>query len=368
MASEKNSAGAGEVQVAVVASSRERMSGKDLVLLHRKNSDSLVWWIEKYLSVWVTTVENSGREQRRDIQAFLWFMMREVKHDHPDAWTPRLTHAFKAALQNFVDADGTRHWSDRSINRMLAHLKTFAKWVHGHRPFMLGNPTEKVKQIPTGSLLLVECAITDTERRRILDAADMLPKVGGLSRDRYRHKSPNSRPVRKGYRPWRNRAIVYTLIETGMRRAGVCRINLADVDFDGRQIEVEEKGGATHSYKISREGLAAISDYLAHKRKQDKKHFADAPALFLPAATVPNSDGQLTPLVINDVWSEVCKAADVHGKTPHLARHARGRYIIEKTGNVAAVQRQLGHKNAAYSLQYTRITREELGEVLDTRE
>ena len=59
--------------------------------------------------------------------------------------------------------------------------------------------------------------------------------------------------------------------------------------------------------------------------------------------------------------------AGVTDKTPHSARHAMGRHIIEKTGNVAAVQRQLGHKNAAYSLQYARITDEELNAVLDER-
>ena len=45
-----------------------------------------------------------------------------------------------------------------------------------------------------------------------------------------------------------------------------------------------------------------------------------------------------------------------------------GQHIIAKTGNIAALQRQLGHKNAAYSLQYARITREELNEALDDRE
>ncbi len=58
----------------------------------------------------------------------------------------------------------------------------------------------------------------------------------------------------------------------------------------------------------------------------------------------------------------------MEGKAPHSARHGMGRYLIEKTGNVAAVQRQLGHQNAAYSLQYARITREELNEALDERE
>jgi hypothetical protein len=41
--------------------------------------------------------------------------------------------------------------------------------------------------------------------------------------------------------------------------------------------------------------------------------------------------------------------------------------LIEKTGNLAAVQRQLGHTNPAYSMQYTRITDEELGNALEDR-
>jgi hypothetical protein len=40
---------------------------------------------------------------------------------------------------------------------------------------------------------------------------------------------------------------------------------------------------------------------------------------------------------------------------------------MNKTGNVAAVQRQLGHKNAAYSLQYARITDAEPQSVVDER-
>ena len=64
--------------------------------------------------------------------------------------------------------------------------------------------------------------------------------------------------------------------------------------------------------------------------------------------------------------------AYIFAECPHLAvirmaRHAMGRHVMEKTGNVAAVQRQLGHKNAAYSLQYARITDDELQAVLDDR-
>jgi len=50
------------------------------------------------------------------------------------------------------------------------------------------------------------------------------------------------------------------------------------------------------------------------------------------------------------IWKNVCQKADISGKTPHSARHAMGKHIIEKTGNISAVQRQLGHKNVAYSV------------------
>ena len=49
------------------------------------------------------------------------------------------------------------------------------------------------------------------------------------------------------------------------------------------------------------------------------------------------------------------------------ARHAMGKHIIAKTGNIAAVQKQLGHRQATYAMQYARATTEELGRVLDDR-
>ena len=83
--------------------------------------------------------------------------------------------------------------------------------------------------------------------------------------------------------------------------------------------------------------------------------------------TLAHGDGRLNPRVINTVFNAVCSLAGVEGRTPHDARHAMGRHLIEKTTNIAAVQRQLGHTNAAYSIQYARVTDQELAEALDDR-
>jgi len=142
-----------------------------------------------------------------------------------------------------------------------------------------------IKLPALGTGLEVDRALTAAERRRLLDAADLLLTIGGRSQDRKRYKT-GGRPRRKGYRLYRNRAIVYTLIETGMRRAAVTHFDLAQANLAGRRLTVVEKGGHTHTYQISREGLQAIQDYVVHERMQDAAQWP-SPALFLVAATVP---------------------------------------------------------------------------------
>lgn len=353
---------------ALVPQKAKRNNSNSLIRIPSQFPDTISWWAEQYFQFEVTTAESSQKVQMRDIDLFIGFMMEEEGGDRRMSWSPRLSKAFQNHLRKEKDphsAPPRRRWSDRTINRILAHLKTFAKWIHKLQPFPLGNPMEKIKLQPLGTGLEVERALTASERRKMLDAADLLVEIGGRSRDRSRFRGVE-RPKRKGYRALRNRAIVYTLVETGMRRAAATRLDVGDVDFKKKTVTVEEKGGVSHSYQISNEGLQAIRDYLERERPQDNEKWRSS-ALFLSPATNPNGDGRLTPKVINDVWNEVSEIAGVEGRTPHSARHAMGKHIMEKTGNIAAVQRQLGHKNAAYSMQYSRITADELRDVINDR-
>jgi integrase len=304
--------------------------------------------------------------QVRDISLFTRFAEKEGVATRP-LWTPRLSRAFQDFLRKFLKTDGQRYWSDRTSNRILAHIKTFAGWIHQLVPFPLGNPMLEIKLMPVGTSLDVDRALSSAERRRLLDAPDLLPSVAGRSKDRRRNKhvDPVDRSIRKNARPWRNRAIVYTLIEAGMRRAAVVNLNLERIDWGERLVAVTEKGGMTHSYPISNQGPAAIKDYIAHERHSDNTDRLSA--LFLPAMTTHNSNGRLIPLVVNQEWEEVCVIANISHKTLHAARHAMGRHIIDKTGNIAAVQRQLGHRNVAYSVQYARVSNKEMLDVLNNR-
>ena len=73
--------------------------------------------------------------QSRDLGLFLRYMQAEEGHDQRMAWTPRLSRAFHLHLQRALTPQGTRTWSEKTIIQILAHLKTFAKWVHKLRPW-----------------------------------------------------------------------------------------------------------------------------------------------------------------------------------------------------------------------------------------
>ncbi len=236
------------------------------------------------------------------------------------------------------------------------------------KPFPLGQPMEKMKQEAIGLGLEIERAITPLERNRLLDTADTLPLIAGRSQDRgrYRGLEQSERPQRANYRPYRNRAMVYALTETGMRRLAITKILHGDVNFEKRSIIVEEKGGHRHDYKISSEGMAAIAKYCELERPADNEVW-DSPYLFLAAHNAPQGKGDIGAKTVNAVWNGVCELAGVKNKTPHSARHAMGRHLIEKTHNIAAVQRQLGHRNVKYSAMYARITSEELGRAINER-
>jgi len=168
--------------------------------------------------------------QRRDLGLFLRYLQAEEGIDQRLAWTPRLARAFQQHLRQTLTPEGRQAWSDKTIQRILAHLKTFATWVHTHQPFPLGHPMAAIKLPALGTGIEVDRALTAAERRRLLDAADLLLTIGGRSKDRKRYKT-GERARRTGYRPYRNRAVVYTLIETGMRRAAVTHLDLAQVDL-----------------------------------------------------------------------------------------------------------------------------------------
>src|SRR5512132_1723708 len=98
--------------------------------------DTISAWAERYFATEVTTGERSRKEQARDFRLFIAFLQHEIGSEQRLAWTPRVSREFVDYLRSQIHPDGSRRFADRTINRVLAHLKTFAKWVHSRKPLL----------------------------------------------------------------------------------------------------------------------------------------------------------------------------------------------------------------------------------------
>ncbi len=357
------------------------LAQKDLQIISQKNNlatigennDTLDVWFEAYLEWHDQSGETSRKVKRQDIGLFLNYLMQQKDNINRLSWSPRITRAFFDHLiitpvnELFPEHNNrqAKPYSSRTSNRILDHLKAFSKWIEKIKSFPLGEPTAGIKRQAKALRLDVEKALTKKERNRLLDAADQLVMMGGLSKDRSRYPG-KEKPQRKNYRPYRNRAIIYTLIETGMRRGGLTNIRLDQVDFKKSMITTVEKGGDQHTYPISKQGLLAIKDYIEKERQADTAYWENPSSLFISAAG-SKGNGSISTRLINYIWDNTCQQADLEDKTPHSARHGMGRFLIDKTGNVSVVQQQLGHRNAAFSMEYARVTDEEIKGILDGR-
>ncbi len=145
-----------------------------LIRFEAGTPDAISWWLEQYFRFEVTTSASSQKVQQRDLQTFLDYLLGEEGTDKRVAWSPGLSKSYQSYLRREQASGGQRRWNDRTVNRMLAHLKTFAKWVHRLRPFPLGDPLAKIRLQPVGTGLEIERALTPSERRKLLDAADLL--------------------------------------------------------------------------------------------------------------------------------------------------------------------------------------------------
>src|SRR5580704_12777426 len=104
--------------------------------------DSLVAWLGLYLGLEAGAAsENTFKAKKRDLETFLAFFHRATGSDHPDQWTRPVTAAFLKELGQGNARKPT------TIIRILATLRHCAAWVHRRRPFLAGNPCERIADL-----------------------------------------------------------------------------------------------------------------------------------------------------------------------------------------------------------------------------
>lgn len=159
--------------------------------------------------------------------------------------------------------------------------------------------------------------------------------------------------------------VVLLMLQEGLRRIEVSRLDIEDIDFAERSMIVRGKGGAggeTDALPISDETWHALIAYLADEghttgpliRNRVRKHGRMAP-------------GSISELVRQGMVDAGVKKPGDSLRTPHSLRHACAHDILSKTDNVRAVQQALRHRSVRSTEVYLRGQTAELRGVMDGR-
>ncbi len=258
-----------------------------------------------------------------------------------------------------------------TVNNHLASLTAFTAWVAAQAPalFATGNPATQIAELGLGPL--EPRALTAAQVRSLKSVCDRLPRFHQLRGQRW--AGVPTAPAHHYARPWRDRAIVFVLLSTGLRREELTRLDLNQVEpytptalqavHRARIKAVRGKGHTERVVFLSADARAALANYLERERPQDTD--PDSLALFLSAAGLPSrrADGRLAPQAINDLLARIGQWHDSEQRDParrisplrpHDLRHTFAFQLAHSTGaDSYELERRLGHRSQRYIARYT---------------
>ena len=155
------------------------------------------------------------------------------------------------------------------------------------------------------------------------------------------------------YEDVRDRMIIMTFYETGIRLAELMNLCDGDVDFMTGQLKVTGKRNKQRLIPFGAELSQALQHYMDVRDVQVVRHSA---ALFLA-----NDGQQMTADAIRyRVKKHLSLVSTLKKRTPHVLRHTFATAMLNHKAGIESVKKLLGHESLSTTEIYTHTTFEQL--------
>lgn len=264
--------------------------------------------------------ERSAEQTRARLASFAGFAPndpRRIRRHHVERWMqqPHLSAAYRRAR--------------------LSTLRMFCRWCLAHG-FMISDPTLAIDapRVPDG----IPKRLRPDEARALMRAA---------SSDR------------------RTQLIVSLMLQEGLRRMEIGRLDVEDIDFAERSLLIRSKGGhGAHVdvLPITVETWGILTRYL-----EDNTH-QHGPLV----RNRVRKHGRMAPSTISELVAQAMIEAGVkkpgdQSRTPHSCRHTAAHDMLARTKDVRSVQQALRHRSVRSTEIYLRGQVGELRLIMDGR-
>lgn len=219
--------------------------------------------------------------------------------------------------------------SNRSINRKIASLKAFYK-------FLL-----KIKQIKNSPLQQHQALKTEKKLQIPFSEAET---------QAIQHTFEEATT----FEELRNQVIIELFYTTGIRRAELINLELININFENNSIKVVGKRNKERIIPLLNITGKTIKSYLVERQKleiiEDKK-------LLILSQKGKKMSESFVYRLINTYFSTVSKKTK---KSPHVLRHTFATHLLNNGANLSAVKELLGHSSLASTQVYTHSSLAEL--------
>ena len=236
-----------------------------------------------------------------------------------------------------VDSDVIRDWMESmmdkgnnatSINRRLSALRSFYRFALA-RKLVDKDPVHGVTGPKKGRPL--PQFLKENEMDRLLDAGSWT----------------------ESFEDVRDRTIIMTFYETGIRLSELIGLDDSMVDFSNRQLKVMGKRNKQRVIPFGKELLTTLRDYM---KCRDKEVNRLSDALFVTAKGQRMTSSQVREAVRKNL-SKVCT---LKKRTPHVLRHTFATAMLNNKAGIESVKKLLGHESLSTTEIYTHTTFEQL--------
>ena len=236
-----------------------------------------------------------------------------------------------------VDSDIIRDWMESmmdkgnnatSINRRLSALRSFYRFALT-RKLVDKNPVHGVTGPKKGRPL--PQFLKENEMDRLLDAESWT----------------------ESFEDVRDRTVIMTFYETGIRLSELIGLDDSMVDFSNRQLKVTGKRNKQRVIPFGEELLVTLRDYM---KCRDKEVNRQSEALFVSTKGQRMTSSQ----VREGVKRNLSKVCTLKKRTPHVLRHTFATAMLNNKAGIESVKKLLGHESLSTTEIYTHTTFEQL--------
>lgn len=263
---------------------------------------------------------------------FVWFLNQR---DFGTCGVPELRRFFAYLNSGHLEPEG-RWGNPRQIKPLRPvtiqtyhkHLRTLFNWLVREEVLNV-SPIEKIPAIVARPDQVQP--YTDEQLSQLLKAAK------------------NSRHRR------RDEALVYFLLDTGLRASEVCNLRMQDVDYEARRCKVLGKGNKHRSIYFGKNAAKALWQYIREEERD-----TSAPVFLSDRGT--RAGEALTRRGLYQLIQRLGKRAGLQAArcSPHTFRHTFAVQFLREGGNTFTLKEMLGHTSLHMTNRYVALAQADI--------